>query len=83
MLQSIQVLFLSFTSGGGRRRGQTRSDMPRTGTMSYQHLSNGAGQQGYMYNGGNSRSGAGANSYPYLGQINPNQTAEYVEQIAR
>ena len=51
--------------------------------MSYQHLSNGAGQQGYMYNGGNSRSSAGANSYPYLGQINPNQTAEYVEQIAR
>ena len=51
--------------------------------MSYQHLSNGGGQQGHMYNSANGRNAAGANSYPYLGQINPNQTAEYVEQIAR
>ncbi|KAL8572554.1 hypothetical protein ACOMHN_040458 [Nucella lapillus] len=70
--------------GAGRRRGQARSDMPRTGTMSYPHLTNGAGgQQGFSHNGGSSRYPGGTSSYPYLVQINPNQTAEYVEQIAR
>ncbi|XP_076442127.1 leucine-rich repeat-containing protein 9-like isoform X2 [Babylonia areolata] len=70
--------------GAGRRRGQGRSEAPRTGTMSYQHLNNGGGQQGgYTHNGGSNRNTGAASSYPYLGQINPNQTAEYVEQIAR
>ncbi|KAK7487003.1 hypothetical protein BaRGS_00021673, partial [Batillaria attramentaria] len=64
--------------GAGRRRGQGRADVPRTGTMSFQHLS--TGQQGFFYSG--NRNGGGSNSYANLGQINPSQTADYVEQIA-
>ncbi|XP_070181590.1 leucine-rich repeat-containing protein 9-like isoform X2 [Littorina saxatilis] len=68
--------------GAGRRRVQRGSDLPRTCTMSYQHLNNG-GQQTYLSNGGNSRNAGGANYYPNLGNFSASQTAEYVQQVAR
>ncbi|XP_025105112.1 leucine-rich repeat-containing protein 9-like isoform X2 [Pomacea canaliculata] len=66
--------------GAGRRRVQPRSEISRTVTC--QNLNSAVGNNSSLQNN-SSRTGGSSNSYHFVGHIAPNQTSEYIAQIAR